>query len=374
MAKIFTKQVVTKNKGEYVRVRHIYRICGIPVYFRTDKISYAKEFVNIYTNEIKPLVDSNFKRYLWGDYPTILSIGEYIVKSPDIVEKTQRLISGMDSTQAGKILKVIRQLKECYLSKYHRVEVNDKDEIYALMKADEFRKNVVELAPDVFCYGGYFSPIDCFFPNVYLYKQGLHFLESKTLEMMKHKDIIDVGGYVGDSAILFEREFTLKNVHTFEATKTNFALMQKTLKLNNSKRIIPVNKGLGSKSETLEISIYGGASTMNDGIKAMFDDKHYFHTETAEIITLDSYVEEHNIEVGFIKVDIEGFEQEFLKGAKETIKKFRPAMLISIYHNYDDFFNIKPLIESWDLGYTFKFDKPIDGIVCVESVLYCEVI
>lgn len=67
--------------------------------------------------------------------------------------------------------------------------------------------------------------------------------------------------------------------------------------------------------------------------------------EEVEIITLDSYVAEHKIQVGFIKVDIEGFEMEFLKGAKETICTQKPTMLISIYHSLNDFFEIKPLIE-----------------------------
>lgn len=197
-------------------------------------------------------------------------------------------------------------------------------------------------------------------------------LEQATLDKIQDKDIIDVGGFIGDSAIIFEREFTRKKVHSFEATKTNYNLMLKTLELNNSKRIIPINKGLGAKEESLEISVMGSGSTMNESVA-----KWYGATkiEQAEIITLDSYVEKHNIEVGFIKVDIEGFEQEFLKGAMETIKTQKPAMLISIYHNADDFFNIKPLIESWDLGYRFKIHRATDGVsFSVETALYCEVV
>ncbi|MFX3627500.1 FkbM family methyltransferase [Campylobacter sp. LH-2024] len=79
------------------------------------------------------------------------------------------------------------------------------------------------------------------------------------------------------------------------------------------------------------------------------------------------------MEIGFIKIDIEGFEQECLKGVINTIKTQKPAMLISIYHNPDDFFNIKPLIESWNLGYKFKIYKPIDFYIGLETALYCEI-
>jgi hypothetical protein len=34
--------------------------------------------------------------------------------------------------------------------------------------------------------------------------------------------------------------------------------------------------------------------------------------------------------------------------------------VISIYHRYDDFYKIKPLIESWNLGYQFDFFKGMD--------------
>jgi hypothetical protein len=76
--------------------------------------------------------------------------------------------------------------------------------------------------------------------------------------------------------------------------------------------------------------------------------------EEVPVQTLDAYAEEHGLEVGLIKADIEGAEPAFLQGARETIIKHRPILLISIYHYPDDFFGIKPMIESWDLGYGFK--------------------
>lgn len=49
-------------------------------------------------------------------------------------------------------------------------------------------------------------------------------------------------------------------------------------------------------------------------------------------------------------------------------------MLISIYHNAKDFFEIKPMLESWNLGYKFKIFKPIDHTIAVETALFCEII
>lgn len=59
--------------------------------------------------------------------------------------------------------------------------------------------------------------------------------------------------------------------------------------------------------------------------------------ETAEMITLDSYVARLDIEVGLIKVEVEGAEQDMLKGAENTIRTQRPTLIISVYHSAGDF-------------------------------------
>lgn len=91
------------------------------------------------------------------------------------------------------------------------------------------------------------------------------------------------------------------------------------------------------------------------------------------MVTLDSYVEEKNISIGLIKVDIEGFEQEFLKGALKTLNMQKPILCISIYHSDDDFFNIKPFIESLDLGYKFDFFQGVNRWLRNDIMLLCEV-
>ena len=63
-----------------------------------------------------------------------------------------------------------------------------------------------------------------------------------------------------------------------------------------------------------------------------------------------------------------------MKGAYETIKTQKPTLLISIYHNYDDFYKIKPLIESWKLGYKFDIFQGVQnsGDITVEAMLIAE--
>ena len=61
--------------------------------------------------------------------------------------------------------------------------------------------------------------------------------------------------------------------------------------------------------------------------------------------------------MGLIKLDIEGSELEAIKAAKETIRKFNPILLISLYHHPKDFFEVKPLVETINPDYTFRIRK-----------------
>ncbi len=285
-------------------------------------------------------------KYLLGNE----SIAKASINDPHIFERIKLLCDGLDAQSKNTIFLIIHRLKKCYLESDLQDNIVDLtqyeiDEILRFQR--EFLPNITHIAPNVYHYGGYFLPKEQFEISIFWHKHSLKQAFSQaTLESMRHKDFIDVGGFIGDSAIIFEREFCDRQIHSFEATRLNYNLMLETLKLNNSSRIIPINKALGSKQETLRISINGSGSSILLGQSNEF--------EEIESITLDSYVKAHNIEVGFIKVDIEGFEQEFLQGAKETICTQKPAMLISIYHQADDFFDIKPMIASWNLGYSFK--------------------
>lgn len=58
-------------------------------------------------------------------------------------------------------------------------------------------------------------------------------------------------------------------------------------------------------------------------------------------------------QVDFIKMDIEGAEQQALRGAEESIRRFKPDMAITVYHSLEDFWQIPQYLDSLNLGYVF---------------------
>lgn len=335
---------ILKGGGAYTKICYEYKI-GKRVIFQ--KIKY-KRFLSLYHgfSDTKKLLDD-----------------------PNLAEKIATLCAGLDSESRNVVARILSRIRELDITnknQYFNLSQEERDELTKIRK--DFYPRIYQAAPNLYSYNGYFLSTYFFEISVLWHRHNLEQAFSQaTLERIKQKDIIDVGSCVGDSALVFQ-DFTDNNIYAFEPTNQNYEHLLKTIKLNNATRIIPVKKALGSKASQGEISLsksnLGGASLIFN---------HHTTSHSVEIITLDSFVKEHNLRVGFIKVDIEGFEQEFLAGAKQTICEQKPAILLSIYHTMDDFFNIKPMIESWNLGYKFKIIKPIDFSVLTETALYCEV-
>ena len=292
------------------------------------------------------------------------SLGKAMLDS-QTQEKIQKLCKNLDDKSKARVHTLLNRCKEAYTQDkeiYTDITLEESEELEQI--GQRFYGDIAQLGYKPYRYGHYLLPTDFFEISVLWHKHSLDELEASTLAKMKNKDIIDVGACVGDSALVFQK-YTDRHIYAFEPTNENYAFLLQTIELNNTTRIIPIKKALGASASKGQISVHGGASSL------VFDNRTASHD--VEIITLDSFVRERNIQVGFIKVDIEGFEQEFLKGARQTIAEQKPAMLISIYHQASDFFDIKPMIESWNLGYTFKIVKATDLSLSDEIALFCEV-
>lgn len=299
------------------------------------------------------------------------------IDKPDLTEKYKNLIRGLDdesinciSQIIGRINLICQQNIGTYKNFKGGVDIFSEDELLQLDKLKkEFNQRILPLADGCYAYKQHILPVNQFRANVFYYKHDITKL--RHLERIKSKDIIDAGGCIADSAIMMT-EFTTGRIYTFEPTTVNYDIALKTIELNSAKNIIPVKQGLGSKDESLFIKLCHENYGENKITKDQFAQENSDDYEQISITSLDNFVKGKDLDIGLIKVDVEGFEQEFLKGAYNTIKKYKPAMLISIYHSTSDFFDIKPMIESWDLGYTFKVSRPVDGGLLDETMLICE--
>lgn len=205
--------------------------------------------------------------------------------------------------------------------------------------------------------------LNIFEPSVIFFHCGLTLLDKKVSDYIKGKDFIDGGAFIGDSAFVFE-DYEPKTIHAFEPVEETRLLMEKTIKMNSIRNIKPVALGLSNSQDSKEITrnVYcpGCSSCVSntDGEKRMI-----------ETTTIDKYVEQNNLNLGLIKLDVEGLESDIISQSLEAIRKFRPILLISIYHNPRDFFEIKPFLEKQNLNYKFMVRDLGNDCIFLESML-----
>ena len=184
-------------------------------------------------------------------------------------------------------------------------------------------------------------PMKPFERSVFEYHHGLTFVPKEEQEKVKNKDFIDCGGYIGDSALIFEVYYDPRAVFTFEPNLENYDYILETIQLNNLKKVVPVKLGVGSEHNFLNFVQQGSSSYLSE---EKGDCK-------IEVVTIDEFVEEKNLNIGLIKMDIEGLEIDALKGARKTIEKFKPILLLSIYHNAEQFIDVIKFVQDLNLGY-----------------------
>jgi FkbM family methyltransferase len=200
-------------------------------------------------------------------------------------------------------------------------------------------------------------------PESFYYHNGLKILPKEVLATLKDKDVIDGGAYIGDSAVIFSEEYSFGKIYSFEPDRYSYVKLKENIAKYKMKNVIPVNKGIASEEGKVNFEIQGLSSAISlEG------------SEEIEVTTVDKFVESSgpDVAVGLIKFDIEGFEFDGMIGSLDTIKKFRPVLLISIYHTGKDFFDIKPYLENLNLGYKFMIRKinPYNPIIETMLIAY----
>ena len=112
--------------------------------------------------------------------------------------------------------------------------------------------------------------------------------------------------------------------------------------------VVLVPKGVWSSESTLELSV----ATDNSGMNSVVSDEGGAKIKIP-VTTIDRILENLGMSrVDFIKMDIEGAEREALAGAANTLKRFRPRLMLDTYHRPEELATVKALVTKFNPGYT----------------------
>lgn len=174
--------------------------------------------------------------------------------------------------------------------------------------------------------------------------------------------IIDCGGYIGDSIEKFVLTFenSIKKIYSFECFEDNIAKINEKgeeLKKNGwMGELIVAPYAVSDKNDRIIFNDIGnpeGGYLPDSRLTAEYNEKLApIQTIEVETKTIDDFIPEDE-RVTLIKMDIEGAEYNALRGAEKTIKKHKPRLAISIYHNPSDYWRICEIIHSFNREYKF---------------------
>jgi FkbM family methyltransferase len=163
-----------------------------------------------------------------------------------------------------------------------------------------------------------------------LYLKGS--FEEKELEICRNfirtdSVVLDIGANIGIHSLFYSSLAKQGKVYAFEPSLFTFEYLIKNVR--NSPNIIPMNIGLFSKSGLMEFY-----ECENDALSGLKDTKRSNIKAKTSIICLrgDDWA---NLlspsKIDFIKIDVEGLEQEVIEGFQSLIVKFHPVLFIEIY-------------------------------------------
>ena len=180
-------------------------------------------------------------------------------------------------------------------------------------------------------------------------------------EVVKFSDeevFVDCGGYTGDTieAFLKAVDNKFKHIYSFEPDERNFKILTKYVEgLEQKDKIKAIKAGVYYKSSVFYLQ---GEEMAIACTNEATDRK-------VEVCAIDDVVK---FAPTYIKMDIETFETYALLGAMESIVKYKPKLAISIYHKFDDLWNIPLLLKQW----VSEYDLYIRHYECyqAETVVY----
>lgn len=186
-----------------------------------------------------------------------------------------------------------------------------------------------------------------------------HYFDLDLVESNENTVFVDIGAYIGDTTLDFIDTFlkNYKKIYCYEITDLSYSLLKNNL--SKYKNIEFKKNAVGDSNTYVSI---------NEHIDMSANKVDEEGNKKIKQITLDSDIKE---KIDIIKMDIEGMEQQALKGSENHIKNDTPTLLISIYHKNEDYTKIAKYINKINKNYDFYLRSYSGPIYPTEIILIC---
>lgn len=154
-----------------------------------------------------------------------------------------------------------------------------------------------------------------------------------------HSIVLDLGANYGQMSILWSQQKPGVKVYAFEASKYIFNILKKNVAINNS-NVEPINALVGNESNSnllIHKSILKEYKTYGSNKINKVDDLNNQEVDKIIALKIDDLNFDKNISA--MKIDIQGYDLEALKGAEKTILKHKMPIIFEYEEKFGNEFN-----------------------------------
>lgn len=140
--------------------------------------------------------------------------------------------------------------------------------------------------------------------------------------------IFDIGANIGMHTAYIAKTKPASKIYSFEPLPANLDYLRQLMKLNDFTGVTIVEAAVGNEN---------GVMYFEEGPNNYMGRLSSVPTKLqVKTMRLDDFCTSTSVIPDFMKIDVEGFEHEVLKGAGALIKKYQPVMIIELHNPKQD--------------------------------------
>jgi len=201
--------------------------------------------------------------------------------------------------------------------------------------------------------------------NTQVFEERQYFGEA-FMPPRRERYVIDGGAFhfdTGERFLAWNRGYGFDGILSYEPDPQNYEICREKL------AHLPMDEAARQHSEIIHAGLSDRESVMR--FSAFGNDESHFAEDgeiSVPLVSIDDTVGDRP--VSLLKLDVEGFELQALKGAKDTVRRNRPRMAVCAYHRVEDLLELPKWI--LDLNMDYRLRLRMYSNEYLEIVLYAD--
>jgi hypothetical protein len=198
------------------------------------------------------------------------------------------------------------------------------------------------------------------------YKKEYASYEPETIEaweeLTAEKELVlDIGAYTGLFTLIASRKNGSKRCISIEPNPISFKKLENNMRLNHrAESVSALNIGAGLSISTAQLKVpalrMGSSAVQFSDSEVNRDTSEWITLANIEISTIDEILSSIETRVNAIKIDVEGYEMNVLKGAVLCLTNDKPDILLECL-SYQELLEITNYLQEFD----YSCWKSLDG-------------